>query len=95
MRDKVADPEFLQRKKIEKELGKRYPDKFVSVYEMVSFTRTPYKTALECIQEQDTLLKGILDEGNYFEKEKDESYNKKIEGLVKDYHSRIQKLEKI
>ena len=41
MRDKVADPAFLERKKIEKELGRRYPDKFISVYEMVSFSHTP------------------------------------------------------
>lgn len=37
MRDLVADPLFLTRKKIEKQLGLLYPTQFNSVYEMVSF----------------------------------------------------------
>ncbi len=66
MRDKVADPMFLERKKIEKELGKRYPDQFISVYEMVSFSHTPYNTAMQCIQAQDQLLERIMKEGDFF-----------------------------
>ena len=66
MRDKVADPNFLERKKIEKELGKRFPAQFVSVYEMVSFSHTPYDTAIKCIQAQDRLLERIMKQGDFF-----------------------------
>ncbi|HNB81737.1 MAG TPA: NAD(P)/FAD-dependent oxidoreductase, partial [Chitinophagaceae bacterium] len=38
MRDKVADPVFLERKRIEKQLGLLFPGQFNSVYEMVSFS---------------------------------------------------------
>src|SRR5690606_8756820 len=55
MRDKVADPDFLMRKKVEKELVKRYPGEFLSVYEMVSFSHTPYDHALKSMQAQDEL----------------------------------------
>src|SRR5690606_32051792 len=48
MRDKVADPKFLERKKIEKDLGLRFKGRFNSVYEMVSFSHTPYSYALHC-----------------------------------------------
>lgn len=64
MRDKVADPRFLERKKWEKELGLRYPGKFNSVYEMVSFSHTPYHTALQCTRAQDVLLERILNVGD-------------------------------
>src|SRR5690606_16260870 len=50
MKDKVADQSFLERKKIEKDLGIRYPGKFNSVYEMVSFTHTPYAHAWAATQ---------------------------------------------
>src|SRR5690606_27271617 len=52
MRDKVADPVFLERKKIEKDLGLRYAGRFNSVYEMVSFSHTPYADALQCMEAQ-------------------------------------------
>ncbi len=59
MRDKVADPDFLQRKKREKELTLRYPALFKSVYEMVSFSHTPYDTALRCTEAQEKLWENI------------------------------------
>lgn len=55
MRDKVADADFLERKKREKELTLTYPGRFKSVYEMVSFSHTPYDTALKCTEAQDRL----------------------------------------
>ena len=46
MRDKVADAGFLFKKKVEHKLGNAFPSKFLSRYEMVSFTNYPYKEAL-------------------------------------------------
>ncbi len=45
MRDRVADPRFLFRKKVELELEKKYPGRFVPKYAMVTFHRTPYSVA--------------------------------------------------
>lgn len=93
MRDKVADPVFLERKKIEKELGKRYPDKFISVYEMVSFSHIPYKTALSCIREQDELLQEIMSKGDFFSNVDDSHFNNNLDTLMNRYHDAVQQLD--
>jgi kynurenine 3-monooxygenase len=93
MRDKVADPKFLERKKIEKELGKRYPEKFVSVYEMVSFSHTPYSTAMQCIQAQDRLLEQIMSEGDFFENAAGTNFDNKLNQWITDYHAAVQQLD--
>ncbi len=93
MRDKVADPVFLERKKIEKELGKRYPDQFISVYEMVSFSHTPYDTALRCTQAQDQLLQRILKEGDFFENVEKQDFTHKLDEWLNDYHHSVQQLD--
>jgi len=93
MRDKVADPMFLERKKIEKELGKRYPEQFVSVYEMVSFSHTPYNTAIQCIQAQDQLLQRIMNEGDFFTNVNEHSFGNKLDTWVSEYHNAVQQLE--
>jgi len=54
MRDLVAKPRFQVKKKIEIELQKRFPGKFVPKYSMVTFHRVPYSVALE---------RGIAQEG--------------------------------
>lgn len=93
MRDKVADPQFLERKKIEKELGKHYPEQFISVYEMVSFSHIPYKTALSCIRAQDELLGKIMAEGDFAENTKEETFNNKLDSWMNSYHNAVQQLD--
>lgn len=56
MRDRVADPRFLLRKKIELALEQKYPEYFVPKYAMVTFHRVPYSTALQRGQVQDDML---------------------------------------
>ena len=46
MRDRVADPRFLLRKKVELALEAKYPGVFVPKYSMVTFHRIPYSVAL-------------------------------------------------
>lgn len=94
MRDKVADPQFLQRKKIEKELGIRYPQQFTSVYEMVSFSHTPYDTALRCMQAQDTLLERIMKEGDFATNSEDKNFTNKVDSWMADYHNAVQALDR-
>ena len=45
MRDRVGDPNWRFRKLIEHKLQKTFTQRYVSRYEMVSFTRTPYAWA--------------------------------------------------
>ena len=59
MRDLVADPHFLKKKKIEKRIAELFPDSFVSAYGMVSFTNLPYSEALQRGREQDRLLEKL------------------------------------
>lgn len=47
MRDRVADPAFLARKKIEHALHGIDPERYTPLYNMVSFTNTPYAEARE------------------------------------------------
>ncbi|MEM7036108.1 MAG: NAD(P)/FAD-dependent oxidoreductase, partial [Bacteroidota bacterium] len=42
MRDSTGDPGWVFRKQIEHILERKYPSRYISEYEMVSFTRTPY-----------------------------------------------------
>jgi kynurenine 3-monooxygenase len=93
MRDKVADPRFLERKKIEKELGNRYPDRFISVYEMVSFSHIPYNTAIQCIQAQDKLLERIMNEGDFFVNLAQSSFCDTLTTWVAEYHAAVQQLD--
>ena len=56
MRDRVGDPRFLFRKKVEFSLQAKYPERFVPKYSMVTFLRVPYATALQRGQVQDRIL---------------------------------------
>jgi len=61
MRDRVADPRFLFRKKVELALEAKYPEVFVPKYAMVTFHRIPYATALTRGQVQDVILSELCD----------------------------------
>ncbi len=61
MRDRVADPRFLLRKKVELALETKYPQLFVPKYAMVTFHRIPYATALKRGQVQDHMLAELCD----------------------------------
>ena len=67
MRDRVADPRFLFRKKVELALESKYPELFVPKYSMVTFHRVPYATALTRGQVQDRMLTELCDPINRIE----------------------------
>lgn len=61
MRDKVADPRFLWRKKIEAWIHAEYPSKLIPLYTMVTFSSDiPYNEALRVGREQDALMEHIM-----------------------------------
>jgi len=58
MRESVRDPKFLLGKKLEHELERRHPDRFIARYSMVMFHRIPYST----VQQRGSIQAGLLDE---------------------------------
>ncbi len=62
MRDKVADPKFLLRKKIEAMMAREFPQHFKTQYTLVSFSPdVPYAEAREQGIENDALFEQIMD----------------------------------
>ena len=61
MRDRVADPGFLFRKKVELALEGKYPQRFVPKYAMVTFHRIPYAVALKRGLTQDGILTALCE----------------------------------
>src|SRR5207248_11484711 len=59
MRDKVADPEFILWKEVEAELSRRFPGEYLSRYQLVTFTRIPYRIAQQAGRLQSTLLREL------------------------------------
>jgi kynurenine 3-monooxygenase len=61
MRDRVGDPRFLFRKKVELALEAKYPRWFVPKYSMVTFHRVPYSVALARGRIQDRMLSELCE----------------------------------
>lgn len=61
MRDRVADPKFLLQKKIEAHFSKKYPDKWIPLYTMVTYSpHIRYSTALKEGIRQENIMKEIM-----------------------------------
>lgn len=56
MRDKVADRHFLNIKRLEARLHANYPDTWLPLYSMVTFSDLPYSKALETGKMQEKIL---------------------------------------
>lgn len=63
MRDSVGDPVWTYRKEIEHRLEREFPGRYISRYEMVSFTRIPYAEAVRRGEINQQIL-DVLTEGN-------------------------------
>lgn len=59
MRDYAGDPAWQFRKKIEYILERQFPGRYVSRYELISFTRTPYQEALRRGQINEQILRRL------------------------------------
>ncbi len=62
MRDWVADPKFLEKKKIEHSLVELYPNEFKSQYGLVTFSTEPYRKAFNQGIINDKILSEIMSE---------------------------------
>ena len=60
MRDLVAQPTFILQKKIEAEIQKLYPENWMPLYSMVSFSNIPYRTVYEKSIQQQQIMDEIM-----------------------------------
>ena len=60
MRDLVADPKFILRKKIEGRLQSKHPDQWLPLYSQVKFSDIEYKDALREGQRHDRIMEEVL-----------------------------------
>jgi kynurenine 3-monooxygenase len=60
MRDHVADPNFLLRKQIEAKFHKLYPNDWIPLYSMVTFSDMPYEQALARGKKQEKVMQRIM-----------------------------------
>ncbi|EGC33986.1 hypothetical protein DICPUDRAFT_48629 [Dictyostelium purpureum] len=63
MRDSVADPLFLFKKKVEQMLEKQFPNRYISRYELISFSTEPYSYAQQTGLANQRILSKLV-EGN-------------------------------
>ena len=59
MRDKVSDPGFVLWKEVEAELSRRMGGAYLNRYQLVTFTRVPYRVALEAGRVQQEILREV------------------------------------
>lgn len=67
MRDRVADPHFLFKKKVDLALEARFPGLYMPKYAMVTFHRIPYAVAQQRGRIQDRLLDELCDGVDHLE----------------------------
>lgn len=61
MRDLVGDPQFLLRKKIEAKINELYPEKWIPLYSMVTFSpKIRYSEALAIGKKQDKIMAEVM-----------------------------------
>ncbi len=65
MRDSVADEAFLLQKKIEARLHQAYPDKWIPLYTMVTFSDLRYSEALKRGRVQDAVMKEYMSKADF------------------------------
>jgi kynurenine 3-monooxygenase len=68
MSSKTADPRFLLQKKIEKRFAKKHPDNWIPLYSRVTFSDRPYMEALAIGDQQEKIMKHIMELPNIEDK---------------------------
>jgi len=86
MRDKVADADFLLRKKIEARINQKYPDKWIPLYSMVTFSpQMRYSEALSRGKKQDLLMDALMEKGDWANQLDHPSLEGAIDNLMAEY----------
>ncbi|MCB9183079.1 MAG: FAD-dependent monooxygenase [Flavobacteriales bacterium] len=82
MRDLVADPRFILRKKIEGRLQQRHPDKWLPLYSQVKFSDIGYLDAWNEGLRHDRIMEEVLAMPGIEEKWESEEVERKVLGLL-------------
>ena len=61
MRDRVADARFVKMKQIERKISEWYPERYLPLYSMVTFSHMPYSQAWAYGKAQEELMQSIVD----------------------------------
>ncbi len=83
MRDLVADPRFILRKKIEGHIQAKHPEEWIPLYSQVKFTNIPYVEALREGQRHDRIMEEVLAMPGIEAKWESEEVEKKALELLK------------
>ena len=82
MRDSTGNPQFLLQKKIEKKFANLYPEKWIPLYSMVSFTNVSYSDAWEIGMKQEKIMEEIMKIPNIEKEWKSDEIMQKMLTLV-------------
>lgn len=83
MRDKTADPKFLLQKKIEAKFSQKYPDKWIPLYSMVTYSpQIRYSTALKEGAKQQAIMDKVMELAGIENKWDSEEVEKKMLELL-------------
>ena len=82
MRAKTADTKFLLQKKIEQKFAQQYPEKWVPLYSMVSFSNIPYSEAWQVGMKQEKMMQSIMNISNINETWDSEQIMEKMLNLI-------------
>jgi kynurenine 3-monooxygenase len=85
MRDLVADPRFILRKKIEGRLQAKHPDKWLPLYSQVKFSDIGYKAAWDEGLRHDRIMEEVLAMPGIEERWESEEVERKALGLLDIY----------
>ena len=88
MRDLVADPEFLRRKKAERILSDMFPESFHTAYSMVTFNHMPYAEALKRGKMNEDIIDSMLETPTILESDP-ELHREELKKLIDVYEERI------
>jgi kynurenine 3-monooxygenase len=82
MSSKTADPKFLLQKKIEKRFAEKHPDKWIPLYSRVTFSFRPYAEALAIGDNQEEIMKEVMQLSDIDRKWNSEEVEQKILSLL-------------
>jgi kynurenine 3-monooxygenase len=85
MRDKVADPMFILRKKIEAKFSQKHPTLWLPLYSMVTFSDIPYADALNLGQWQNGIMEKVMAQPNITERWDNLEIEEYMHSLVKEF----------
>lgn len=78
----VGDPQFLLRKRIERRINELFPDRYIPLYNLISFTCVPYDEALRRDREQRAVIDRILESPDLLEQLESDEIRGRIERLL-------------